>query len=269
MCFNDIRLNIMLGVMCCWAIPGVASEPAGAGEKPPPQAEGKDATDLVKSVEVEWSARCEKLGPLDPKLALGLWGVQLRAVIGERVAKEQMHGFMLAATADGPGAALTGYHRSAVIEALVDIFSRAGERAELVEMLSRDFPRRMYYSDVEFWLAFKARKTLPDGIEVLFDAFDRSKDAEVREKIAGSVGRAFRANGLDFGKNKTTVDACRSWYAKNKGKIEPSIGYGDNIMHGQRNYAKRGLFVSSSTDQRETEGQKVESRKAPAKTAAE
>jgi hypothetical protein len=238
--------------MCLPTTHGAAGEPADATEEPHRKTEGKGAIDLVKDVDAEWSARCKKLGPLNPKLALGRWGIELRAVIGERVAKDRMHDYMLAVTAGGPSAELTGYHRSAVVQALVDIFSQAGQRAELVEMLSRDFPDRMYYSDVEFWLAFKARKTLPDGIEVLFDAFERSRDPSVREKIAASLGRAFRANGLDCGKGKRTVDACRSWYAKNKGKIEPSIKYGDNVMHPKDVYARNGLFVSNTKEQPET-----------------
>lgn len=247
MCVNKFRLIVLIGVVFWWTVHGGVCEPADVTEQPHREAGGKDVIDLVKDVHAEWTARCEKLGPLDPKLALSIWGTELKAVIGERVAKDRMHDFMLAVTAGGPGAELSGLRRSMVVQGLVDIFGKAGERAELVEMLSRDFPDRMYYSDVEFWLAFKARHTLPDGIEVLFDAFDRSKDPKVREKIAASLGRAFRANGLDFGKDKKTVDACRSWYAKNKGKIEPSIKYGDNRMHSQDVYARKGLFVSNAT----------------------
>lgn len=208
--------------------------------------DGNDVNQLVKDVHAEWTSRCEKLGPLNPKEAAGRWGIELKAVIGERVPKERMHDFMLGVIAGGPDTGLTGWRRSMVVQGLVDILSKEGERAELVAMLSREFPERMYHSDVEFWLAFKARRTLPHGIEVLFDAFDRSKDPKVQEQIAASLGRAFRANGLDFGKNKRTVDACRSWYAKNKDKIEPSIKYGDNIMHPQDLYARHGLFVSNT-----------------------
>jgi hypothetical protein len=162
-----------------------------------------------------------------------------------------MHDFMVGVTASEPIAEIVGWRQSMAVQGLVDIFAKAGDRAELVEMLARYFPERMYHTDVEFWLAFKVRKTLPDGIEVLFGAFDRAKDTKVREKIAASFGRAFRANGLDFGKNKKTVDACRSWYAKNKANIEPNIDYGDNVMHPQDFYARKALFVSKAAGQRE------------------
>jgi len=136
-------------------------------------------------------------------------------------------------------------------------------------MLARYFPERMYHTDVAFWLAFKVRKTLPEGIEGLFDAFDRSKDPEVREKIAASIGRAFRANGLDFGKNKKTVDACRSWYSENKGRIEPSIKYGDNVMHLQKAYARQGLFASKAAGQPASESGRGDTSKAPRTTNTE
>jgi hypothetical protein len=229
---------------CWWTLDGGVGEPAGATEPPRPGAKGKDVTGLAKDVYAEWSTRCKKLGPLDPKGAAGIWITELKTLIGDRVPKDRMHDFMLAVTAGRPGAWLTGWHRDAFLQALVDIFSRAGDRAELVEMLSRDFPHRIYYCDVECWLAVLARNTLPNGIEILFDAFDRSRDAKVREEIAASLGRAFRANGLDFGKNKKTVDACRSWYANNKDRIEPNIRYCDNIMHGPDAYANMGLFVT-------------------------
>jgi hypothetical protein len=258
MSLNIARLITLIGVVFWRALDAGAGEPANPTQAPDPQAESVDAVQLVREVHAEWSARCKKLGPLNPKMALGIWGTELKAVIGERVPKDRMHAFMFAVTAGGPGAELTGLHRSMVVQGLVAIFSRAGDRAELVGMLSRDFPDRMYYSDVEFWLAFKARRTLPNGIEVLFDAFDRSKDPKVREKIAASIGRAFRANRLDFGKNQATVDACRSWYAKNKAEVEPNMHYGDNRMHPQLPtdwYAMNGLFVSMSTaKQVETRG---------------
>jgi hypothetical protein len=195
-------------------------------------------------------------------------------VIRKRVVKSNMHAFMLAATSSGPSAELTGIHqgtahRDMFVQALLAMFSGAGDRGELAQLLSRDFPNRMYYStDVEFQLAFKCRKTLPDGIEVLFDAFDRSRDPKVQEKIAASIGRAFRANGLDFGKNKTTVDACRSWYAKNKANVEPNILYGDNIAHPQSprdHYAMTGLFVSKPAAAPVRPPGADDSRNAPAK----
>ena len=241
---NKLCVVVLMGAVCWWTVLGFVGEAADVTEQPQRRAEGKDVIDLVKDVDTEWIARCKRLGSLDPKLALGTWGSELKAVIGKRIAKDRMHDYMLVVTAAGPNAAVTGYHRSAVIQTLVDIYTKAGERAELVEMLSRDFPKRMYYSDVEFWLAVRVRDTFPNGIEVLFDAFERSKDPKVKEKIAASVARAFRANGLDFGKSEKTVDACRSWYAKNKGKIEPSTKYGDNIMHPGDPYARNGLFVS-------------------------
>jgi hypothetical protein len=266
-----LRLIALPGIVCYWTLDCGVGGAADIAEPPRQEAGGKDAVDLVKKVHAEWAARCEKLGPLDPRPALAIWGTELKAVIADRVPKERMHAFMLAVTAEGPGAELTGLHRSMVVQGLVDIFSRAGDRAELVELLSRDFPERMYHGDVEFWLAFKCRQTVPNAIEVLFDAFDRSKDPKVQEKIAASLGRAFRANGLDFGKNKTTVDACRSWYAKNKREIEPNINYGDNVMHDQDVYARRGrgLFVSKAAGQRAADGGNGDTRTVPGKTGVQ
>jgi hypothetical protein len=225
---------------------------------PRQEPEDKDVSELVRTVHKEWVARCDKLGPLDPKTALGRWGVELKSVIAQRVPKEEMRDFMLGVIAARPDAELVGVRRSMVVQGLVDIFSKDGHRAELVEMLSRDCPDRVYHSDIEFWLAYKARKTLPDGIEVLFDAFDRSKDPKVRQQIAGAIGRGFRANGLDFGRTKSTVDACRSWYSHNRDKIKPSVEYGDNVMHGPAysdkdrqtgTYGANGLFVSINVPQ--------------------
>ena len=244
---------MLIGAVSWWIVSGGVGEAADATKQPDRAVESKDVNQLVKDVDAEWSARCEKMGPLDPRPALAIWGIELKAVIAKRVQKDQMHDYMLAVTAGGSGGWLGGYHQSAVVQALVEIYAKANDRAELVEMLSRYFPDRMYHTDVEFWLAYKVRKTLPDGIEVMFDAFDRSKDPKVREEIAASIGRAFRANGLDFRNNKKTVDACRSWYAKNKGGIEPSGNYADNVMTGPIFYARHGLFVSKATGKRGTE----------------
>ena len=266
---NQFRLVVLIGAVCLSTAQGGVGEAADATKQPDRAAEGKDVNQLVKDVDAEWSARCEKMGPLDPRPALGIWGIELKTVIAGRVSKDKMHDYMLAVTAGGDGGWLGGYHQSAGVQALVEIYAKGNDRAELVEMLSRYFPDKMYHTDVEFWLAYKVRKTLPDGIEVLFDAFDRSVDAKVREKIAASVGRSFRADGLDFGNNKRTVDACRSWYAKNKDRIKPSIRYGDNVMHPTDAYARNGLFVNKAARQRGTEDRKADGQKRPGRTGLE
>lgn len=221
---------------CLWAVSGDAGRS---------QSEFQDnsISKLVADVRGEWEQRCKKLGSLKPKSAHGRWVRELVAVIRERVSKNDIHNYMMAVSADKSGVAGNLCYRTYAVQALIAILSEDGRRDELIRLLSRSFPDRVYYSDPEFWLACQVEKTLPDGITVLFDAFDISQDAQVRAKIGVSVARAFRAQGLDLGDDKKTIDACRSWYVRMKERIEPNLEYGHNRLNLSELYAKNGLFA--------------------------
>ena len=109
-----------------------------------------NGNDLVTEVDREWRLRCEKMGPMDPKLAYGRWVKELEAVISSRVPKERLCEYMLAITAKSASSTSADWYHRATVEALTVLLATRGERKTMVELLSRAFPVRIYYSDVEF-----------------------------------------------------------------------------------------------------------------------
>jgi hypothetical protein len=245
---NAIKLSCvaLAFALCCRAALG-GDESQKRDFKPDDTIKGGGSSELLIAVISEWRGRCKEMGPQDAKAAHGKWLKELETVISSRVPKDQMNEFVLAATANVTAPNSGSWYHRATVEALAVVLSKRGERDALVKLLSRAYPDRIYYGDVEFWVAYQARDTLPDGILLLCKAFRQSNDPKVRAKIAASLSRAFRANGLDMGDDGATVDACESWYSKNKETIKPNIAYDDNRMHPNRtrdHYAKTPLFIS-------------------------
>jgi len=108
-------VNQLVALIQASCLPFALVASISAAEAKATEAEGKDVNQLVKDVVTEWSARCEKMGPLDPRPALALWGIELKAVIAERVRKDQMHDFMLGVTSAEPIAEIAGWRQSMAV----------------------------------------------------------------------------------------------------------------------------------------------------------
>ena len=142
--------------------------------------------------------------------------------------------------------------RCMAIQALVATFTESGARLPLVEVLANWCPRKVFASDVEFWLAYQTRNTMKDGVAVLWEAYERSHDAGAKKEIADALRRGFLALGVVDSHDDGVVTKSRAWYEVHRIDWSPNLRYGDNTMHPRGNpglrdpYATNGLFVRAA-----------------------
>lgn len=142
--------------------------------------------------------------------------------------------------------------RYAAVQALVIVFIDSGNRNALVRLVANWCPRRVLTTDIEFWLAYQSRKTIKDGVAVLWEAYAISNNQAAKKEIANALKRGFLALGVVGSRDAEIVSKCRLLYTSHRSSLVPNIDYSDNAMHPRGNpgiedpYAKTGLFVFKS-----------------------
>jgi hypothetical protein len=115
---------------------------------------------------------------------------------------------------------------------VVDFLITEGNREDLVNLLATHCPDCVYFHSVEFYLVFYGDGRFPaspgrikDPLLVFCEAFDRCTDPQNRAKLAHVLRRAFLLVKWPDKTDEDLVRHARSWYAENKGAIEPNEDY--------------------------------------------
>jgi hypothetical protein len=106
-----------------------------------------------------------------------------------------------------------------VVQYMVEVFVTSGDRASLLELLSKRCPECAGpYELIEFYLARNADK-LKDPLLVLGDAYAECKVPEVRRRIARAFRRGFTTAGVRGKDDGEFVNNALQWYKKEKDHI--------------------------------------------------
>jgi hypothetical protein len=139
-----------------------------------------------------------------------------------------------------------------LVVALVD----EKERETLLVLLSTRCPRRIGFTDIEFYLTLR-EKEIPDAILLLGEAYDKAEEAKVRRTIADSFRRGFTASGIRGESDSEFVTNAIKWFKDNKESLSLNLGYSRNAIVGEPEYDRNPLFVKKKTgDEDQRKGNK-------------
>lgn len=223
---NSIAWNTTPAVTC-------AQEPASRTA-----AEQVEATNYLKLLEAEWRSRVAssvkvKNAGLGDKFGLEVQELEiiLAKPLEDKANRKRLTESLTHTDSD---------FSEIVMIALVDMLTMDGDRAGLVDLLSKRCPRRIFAgNDIEYWVVIQTPK-IPDGFLILCDAFTASRTPQAKTDLAQAVRRSLMALGITATDDKKMVEMGRKWYLEHKTGYSPNLDYDADI------FDRRAIFVRNT-----------------------
>ncbi|MCX7427696.1 MAG: SUMF1/EgtB/PvdO family nonheme iron enzyme [Planctomycetia bacterium] len=130
-----------------------------------------------------------------------------------------------------------------VIDEMIDAFTAAGDRENLVTLLSTRCPSHYGSMDIEDYLVRIGEKSLKDPVLILGEAYSQCQVPHVRKTIAKAVRRGLKGFGIRGNDDAEFVQRAMKWYEEEKDQLvfNPEYGFNDD-MPGTHTYWKCPLF---------------------------
>jgi hypothetical protein len=172
---------------------------------------------------------------------------QLVAILARRLSPEELR-YLAASTRTMPlDERDQSAFASALLQAMVIIFTDSGDRRALVTLLATRFPARIYlHNDIEYYLVVHGKK-YKDPILILGDAFSTCAIAQTRREIAEAFRRGFAGSGITGKDDSEFVANALRWYREQRGHLVVNDDYGDNVLSLPQKYGTVPLFRNRPT----------------------
>lgn len=116
-------------------------------------------------------------------------------------------------------------YQNAVLDYMTKTFTEAGDRENLVKLLSTRMLDPLYYLNIE-WYLVREGKILQDPITVLGEAYAKTEEPYVRRLIADALRRGFTSLGVEGKSDDEFVKNAMQWYKREKYHVVPNLnGY--------------------------------------------
>jgi hypothetical protein len=226
--FRVVILACVTSAIGWLGVPARCAEPSPTKQPAPPRdnRQGPSKTNKspmvwdgaeVRQIEKDWSAMT-----VPPDTMVGDTQLvrfrQLTSLLEKRLPKQEIPG-LIASLGKVPidEEKQTEFQRM-FIRALELILIEGGERENLVALFSTHFDDYYLGGTTEYILVARGEK-MKDPILVLAEAYQRSKDPVIRQRIATSVHQSFDGVGVKGKDDAEFIANAMKWYKENKTRV--------------------------------------------------
>ena len=198
-----------------------------------------NASTLLEEIESEWQRRVansEQVNRADSKSVLGAKIRVLMSILNERFADSASRRNFGRVVAQTKGSEFV----LSALNAMLEIAAYEGDRAALVELLSQQCSRMVFYTDIEFFIAFQTKPQIADGFLILCDAFDASQSPAAKKEIAAALRRALAGLNVKSEDDRKMVQLSRRWYLDHKNDYAVDPYYESGPRSSNMLFRKKG-----------------------------